>query len=270
MKKQKSIIVFITALLGLLMLSACSSNSEEALDCNQNVNEQTVQEQSKLQNEDIKNTKKQRVIYLTFDDGPSEYTQEILDILDKYDVKATFFVTADHESCLPLIKEEMDRGHSVGLHAYLHKNYLAKVYNSYLLAIERINQIVYEQTGKESNILRFPGGSSNTLAPEKMSNLIDTLTEHGFKYYDWDLDSNDSKDDATKETVLASMKNGVLESKNYSMILCHDVYRHTVEAVDEFIPWALENNFVFKPIDDAAPEVHHKLYSEVKENDISN
>ena len=105
-------------------------------------------------------------VYLTFDDGPSIYTDEILDILDAYDVKATFFVVGkDTDRAREAMREIVARGHTLGMHSYSHK--YSQVYAS-LEAFEedfvKIREYIYEVTGEESHVYRFPGGSSNTVS----------------------------------------------------------------------------------------------------------
>lgn len=196
-----------------------------------------------------------RVIYLTFDDGPYMYTQRLLDILDEYDVKVTFFVTGNYSDYSYLINEEFNRGHAIGIHAYNHD--LNTVYNDYLNDFLQMQELIKQQTGQEVKIFRFPGGSSNTIADEKIPQLIEQLSEDSYVFFDWDVDSNDATSAKSKEEVLNNLQQGVLDSKQYSVCLCHDVYDYTVDAIEEFIPWALENGFVFDRLNEQSPEVHH-------------
>ena len=102
----------------------------------------------------------EKVIYLTFDDGPSENTKKILDVLDKYNAKATFFVTGNGKKYNKYIKEAHDRGHTIGLHTYTH-NY-KQVYssvNAYFEDLDKVGQMVKEQIGYVPHYIRFPGGS---------------------------------------------------------------------------------------------------------------
>ena len=202
-------------------------------------------------------TPEPRVIYITFDDGPYMYTERLLDILDEYDVKATFFVTGNYSDYTYLIGEEYDRGHAIGIHAYNHD--LNTVYDDYLTDFHKMQDLIYDETGEEVKIFRFPGGSSNTIAKDKIPELIQELTDDSYIFFDWDVDSCDATTAKTKEEVLTNLQEGVLSSKKYSVCLCHDVYDYTVDAIEEFIPWALGNGFVFDKLTTQSPEVHHYL-----------
>ena len=117
-----------------------------------------------------------KVIYLTFDDGPGPYTNELLDLLDRYQVKATFFVC--NTAYVDLIKEEDDRGHSVAIHAYAHDyEKLYKSLDAYYEDLNKMSDIIYKQTGERTKLLRFPGGSS--IRKEIMPTLTKDVMDKG-------------------------------------------------------------------------------------------
>ena len=101
-------------------------------------------------------------VYLTFDDGPSDLTPEVLDLLDKYDAKATFFVVyTDDEEYTSYLKEIVDRGHTIALHSYNHDyNKIYKSVDAFLEDFEKVYNWVYEETGVSPTLFRFPGGST--------------------------------------------------------------------------------------------------------------
>ena len=201
-----------------------------------------------------------RIIYLTFDDGPGESTARLLKVLDEYGVKATFFVTNKYPGYSDYIKQESILGHSIGAHSYSHD--LDTVYDDYISDLNEIEELIRSETSSYTSIIRFPGGSSNTIARDKMGELIQILSDAGYVYYDWDVDSCDATSAKTADEVLRNMEEGVLSSKKYSVILCHDVYEYTVDAVEQFIPWALENGFEFEKLEYEGPVVHHHIDSE--------
>ncbi|WP_288162231.1 polysaccharide deacetylase family protein [Dubosiella newyorkensis] len=138
-----------------------------------------------------------KVVYLTFDDGPSENTAKILDILDKYNAKATFFVTGNHPEYNKYMKRAAKEGHTIGLHTYTH-NY-SQLYSSeeaYFDDLQQISDMVEDVTGKKSKVIRFPGGSSNMISANYVDGLMTTLTqkvqEQGYQYFDWNVDSTDA------------------------------------------------------------------------------
>lgn len=115
----------------------------------------------RLENEPVlaKEDAGKKVMYLTFDDGPSQNTEQVLDILDEHDAKATFFVTNEFPNYVSLLKEEVRRGHVIGVHTYSHD--YAEIYQStdaYFADIEQMQAVIREQTGRATKILRFPGG----------------------------------------------------------------------------------------------------------------
>lgn len=201
-----------------------------------------------------------RKVYLTFDDGPSENTDKILDILDEYGVKATFFVVGKEG-----YKEEYQRivenGHSLGMHSFSH--IYREIYQSvdaYGEDLNKLQNFLYEVTGEVCKIARFPGGSSNNASKVDMQELIAYLTEQGITYYDWNVSSGD----ATSSFVSASqIENNVLNNVwdyNSVMILMHDSSTKdtTVEALPNIIEKILESeNTVLLPISEDTIPIQH-------------
>lgn len=193
------------------------------------------------------------VCYLTFDDGPSDNTLRILDILDTYGVKATFFVVGTAKTqYLPQIAS---RGHAIGLHTASHKyEMIYKDINSYLEDVKQISDIVYSKTGVRSNILRFPGGSSNVISANYCEGIMSDLTvrmpELGYSYYDWNVDSGDA--DAAKvstDKIVQNVLNGA-KGKRSICVLMHDNGGKdtTAEALPRIITGLRNMGFTFAPI----------------------
>lgn len=202
-----------------------------------------------------------KVVYLTFDDGPGVYTDDILNILNKYNVKATFFVTNQFSSYQDLIKKEYENGHTIAVHTYSH-NY-KKIYASvdnYINDFNNMNEIIFEQTGEYSKIFRFPGGSSNTISKFNkgiMSELVKKLEEMGYYYFDWNVDSMDtSYKDPNK---IANNVINEISKNDYSIVLMHDIKQANIESVDKIINYGLENGYTFLPLDISSPVVHHTI-----------
>lgn len=201
-------------------------------------------------------------IYLTFDDGPGQYTEELLNILDKYDAKATFFVTNQFPKYQYLIKEEAKRGHTVGVHTYSH---LWSIYNSvdsYMNDFNDMNSIIYNQTGKYSKIFRFPGGSSNTVSRKYCSGIMTALANKmisdGYQYYDWNMDSTDTASKNTTYSIINHVKKS-LKGNSYYIILMHDIKKNTIEALPTIIEYAKSIGYNFKAIDENTPIVHSRI-----------
>ena len=201
-----------------------------------------------------------KIVYLTFDDGPGPYTAELLDVLDRYNVKATFFVvdTGYHET----IGEEYRRGHTVGIHSATH-NY-SSIYASedaYFSDLNEISDIIYAQTGYRPNQVRFPGGSSNTVScfnPGIMTRLTQDLTDLGYEYYDWNVLSGDAGETTDTDVVVQNVIDGI-SGHNVSIVLQHDIKGFSVAAVERIIIWGLANGYTFLPLTPGCPTAHHGL-----------
>ena len=203
-----------------------------------------------------------KVVYMTFDDGPSENTDKILKILKKYDAKATFFVTGNNQKYNKSIKKAADQGNTIALHTYTHD--YANVYSSttaYFEDLQKVSDMVKQITGKAPKYIRFPGGSSNTISAQYsqgiMSALDNMVHEKGYEYFDW----NCSSGDAASNTVPTQdiVHNATSCDYEQIMILFHDSSPKTttVEALPEIIKSYKERGYVFKGICDDTPIFHH-------------
>ena len=201
-----------------------------------------------------------KVIYLTFDDGPGPYTQELLSILKEYNVKATFFVV--NRSNISVIKQMAADGHTVAIHSASHN--FKSIYASedaYFADLYKMQGIIKNLTGEVSMLVRFPGGSSNTISSFNegiMTRLTAQLNELGFRYFDWNVDSNDAGGATTREQVVANVIAGV-SKRNMSVVLQHDIKKFSVDAVAEIITWGLENGYTFLPLTENSPACEHSV-----------
>jgi len=203
-----------------------------------------------------------RTIYLTFDDGPGLYTEKLLDILKKHNVKATFFLTHVYSQYESLIKREAKEGHAVAVHSYTHD--YGKIYAStdaYWEDFNAMQEVIKAQTGEETKMFRFPGGSSNTVSkntPGIMTELVKQAGEKGLSYFDWNVASGDAANNISGAEVLQNCKVGVANFKN-AVVLCHDVKEYTVNVMDEFITWALSKGYTFAPLTPESDGAHHQV-----------
>ena len=192
------------------------------------------------------------IIYLTFDDGPQMGTTNvILDILKEEGVKATFFVTNKGDDSL--IKREFDEGHTVALHTASHD--YAKVYASdeaYFADLYSVQDRVKRITGQESKIIRFPGGSSNTISRRYSVGIMSRITKEtlnrGFKYYDWNLSSGDA---AGGHPTSSDIYNNVVNNLRHdrvNMVLMHDIKTYTRDALRDIIKYGKQNGYKFEKI----------------------
>ncbi len=203
-----------------------------------------------------------KTIYLTFDDGPGAYTAKLLNVLAKYNAKATFFVT-NKGSYNNLISRMAAEGHAVGIHTASH-NY-DKIYASeeaFFADQEIVQKIIIEQTGKPTKLMRFPGGSSNTISrfnPGIMSRLAVAVTEKGMRYFDWNVSSGDTGETDSTAQVVKNIKNGILSSGRYANVLQHDIKSYSVNAVEEILQWGIEKGYTFAALDETSPTCHHGI-----------
>ena len=202
-----------------------------------------------------------QVVYLTFDDGPSEYTEELLNVLDGYGVKATFFVVGANPEYYHNIGRAYRDGHSIGVHTYSHD--YSQIYSSdddFWDDFVRMEDVIWEQTGMTTPLMRFPGGSSNTISDQYYPGLMDVLTsqatEMGYIYFDWNVDAGDADDVESAEAMFENMVNGVV-NKEYSVVLCHDTNDFTSEAIIMFIEWAVDHGFTFEALTQYSYTAHH-------------
>ena len=204
-----------------------------------------------------------KVIYLTFDDGPGPYTEELLKILKKHKVKATFFVTAAYKDYQDLIKKEYKAGHAIGIHTSTHD--YAQIYDStgaYWDDFNTMQDIVRKQIGRRVDIFRFPGGSSNTVSANYcegiMTDLVNEAEKKGYHYFDWNITSGDAGDTTSGDVMYENMMNGIHDYEN-SVILCHDVKDYTVKMMDRFLTDALKEGYTFLPCTSESPTAHHGI-----------
>lgn len=202
-----------------------------------------------------------KVVYLTFDDGPGPYTKRLLDILDKYNVKATFFVTGQKLGYKDMIGETYRRGHTIALHTYSHEYSIYRSEETYFADLKKIEDICVAQTGVKPNIVRFPGGTSNTISRNYCKKIMTTLSKslgyRGYFYCDWNVSSGDTGGAKTKDEVANNVINGI-KRNNVSIVLQHDIVSFSVDAVEKIIVWGLANGYTFLPMNESTPMYHHK------------
>ncbi len=209
----------------------------------------------------------QRVMYLTFDDGPSKHTKAILDILDQYQIKATFFVSGADEASFDLLTEIHKRGHALGIHTYSHA--YSTIYSSvdaYFQDVDKVKNLIYEKTGVTTHILRFPGGSSNTVSRNYrqgiMSELAKECEKRGYVYYDWNGENGDIDSSLSADTLYEkAMKS--CKGKQSVMMLMHDGAGNeaTLQALERTLEEWIAQGWEFRIIEesDDMPIFHHTI-----------
>lgn len=206
-------------------------------------------------------------VYLTFDDGPSINSNDILNILDEYDVKATFFVNGKTDwNSKEVYRRIINEGHTLGMHSYSHD--YGVIYSS-LKEFEndftKLWNLLYDITGHKATIYRFPGGSLNYVNRNGMDDFIRFLNEKSIKYYDWNVVNGDANGiEYTKEQLADNVLNGI-ESKKTAIVLMHDTSskRATVESLPEIIEGLLSEGATILPLDETVTPIQ-----QIKANSI--
>ncbi len=201
-----------------------------------------------------------RRVYLTFDDGPSSNTDRILDVLAKYDVKATFFVVGK-DNYSEQYRRIVEEGHTLAMHSYSHVySEIYKSVDAYSQDLTKLHDYLYELTGYDCNIVRFPGGSSNTVSDVDMLELAKYLDGQGMVYFDWNISSGDAEHGYLTPQQIADNVLGNLDRYNNAVVLMHDAANRdtTVDALPIIIEKILESeDTVLLPITSETAAVQH-------------
>lgn len=188
-----------------------------------------------------------REIYLTFDDGPSDNTDAILDILKQYNVKATFFVVAKNdEESIRRYNRIVDEGHTLAMHSYTHiYNQIYADMDSYKHDVLSLQDFLYEATGIRPVIYRFPGGSSNTIMNIDVRECISFLNEQNITYFDWNVSSGDATGNGYPASTLAENVINGCAKHDIAVVLMHDA--NNKDATVASLPTIIET---FQAMDD--------------------
>lgn len=217
---------------------------------------------SQVLNVKVGDTDITKVVYLTFDDGPSSVTESVLNTLKKYNVKATFFVCGVNgaggieSKYASLTKRAYEEGHTIALHSYTHD--YAKIYKSneaFLNDLTTLSDKLYDLIGFRPTYFRFPGGSNNGVYDnyggniKSMKSLIDFMESKGYKYYDWNADSTDA---SGNNVAVSQLVNNSKSKKVNVNLLMHDTgaKKTTAEALPSIIEYYLNNDYEFRGIDE--------------------
>lgn len=204
---------------------------------------------------------KGKKVYLTFDDGPSLNTEEILDILAKDNIKATFFVIGQTDEHSKKMYERIYKeGHTLAMHSYTHQyQKIYKSVNAYKNDMTKLSDLLFEVTGQRPKFIRFPGGSSNTVSGVGMDAIIRYTKKVGYVYYDWNVINGDATGQKlTNQQMINNVISGVELYEN-SVVLMHDCAgkQQTVETLPKIINKLKEMDVTMLPINDTTTLVQH-------------
>lgn len=212
-----------------------------------------------------------RPIYLTFDDGHSKSTEKILDILSKYNAKATFFVVGNEWT--DKIALTAAAGHTIGNHLMSCEACDGKVHDykkmyaseeAFFQELNHMNDIIKMQTGEKTRFIRFPGGSSNTVSsfnPGIMKRLTRLVEESGYIYWDWNVACDSKWDEMTAYRTFGSIIKGIQSTSTGTVpiVLMHENKKGTIGALELIVVWGLKNGYTFLPLDELSPVYHHNI-----------
>ncbi len=215
-----------------------------------------------IRNIKVREPLKPNTIYLTFDDGPRDGTTDvILDILKEKGIKATFFVTMNGSDSL--IKRIVDEGHSIGIHTASHRyDLIYASVDNYFNDLEQVRDRIYNITGVDTKLIRFPGGSSNSISKKYkegiMTTLVNDTLNKGYQYYDWNVDSGDASFATSPSKLYNSVINNLSHDK-YNVILMHDTKTYTRDALSKIIDYCLSNGYSFESLNINTMPVRQRL-----------
>lgn len=203
----------------------------------------------------------EKVIYLTFDDGPCSTQKQLLDVLDQYNVKATIFASAqfyNDEEIVSELKDAHDRGHTVSVHTYSHDYH--EIYASveaYLNDFNKMNELVKKATGENTQIYRHPGGSNTGYNEDIRNELFKEMNGRGFVYYDWDIGNGDSEGYDMSGQIDRIMGNVVYYDR--AILLMHNTpdKDSTIQSLHTIIPQLLDMGYEFRAMDATVPYVQY-------------
>lgn len=204
-----------------------------------------------------KENNESKVVYLTFDDGPGgKVTESMLKTLKENNVNATFFLIGNQVALQKdLAKRIVDDGNAVGLHSYTHKrNNLYSSNENFLKEMLDCQKMIYDTTGINSKILRFPFGCNNNYY--KLSNdMMSSIHSANLKVYEWNVDSTDGMNPRLPASKIAKRAQS---KKTTAIVLMHSgfVNKNSAEALPMVIKYYKDNGYEFKVLDDNTQELY--------------
>lgn len=210
----------------------------------------------------LKVSKGNKIAYLTFDDGPTKYnTYRVLEILEKYDIKATFFFIGNSiEYYTEQFKAAYDAGHVIGCHSTTHKfNEIYASATNFVDDIDTWESIAFSIIEKpDYKIYRYPGGSSTARNYRAFDEISASLDELGYIAFDWNMSNNDvwsktrngglSYDEYVKSSFLNEL-HLYAANKKKNVILLHETYDCTVDTLEWMIETLIEKGYSFDTLD---------------------
>lgn len=217
-----------------------------------------------LENNDSTDVEQEQAVekkaFLTFDDGPSKYTEEVLAILEQYDIPATFFIIGNqiNEKTEPLIRQAVSQGCMIGVHTYCHK--AEEIYNSaqsYYEDVMEAKKQIETITEEKVTLYRFPWGSKNCYVSPYREEIIELFANDGLEYEDWNVSGEDSVGNPAADTIISQIEKSYQIAKD-PVILLHDsaVNQETIKALPTIIEMFQKDGYTFDTLDNRKEPCH--------------
>ena len=208
----------------------------------------------------IKVTRK--VIYLTFDDGPTKHGKRLINLLNRHGAKATFFVCPGKRTTyLYNLTRASNSGHAIGNHSYDHDWEDYRNPALYWDSVKQAGKVIKSYTGKDTYLMRFIGGSSSRIPDTYSKGVMTTLKvqaeQKGYIYFDWNVEAGDAGQDAsTSSTEIYNNIISGIKGKDSAVVLCHETNSATINAIESVLVWGKKNGYTFLALDKNAPTFH--------------
>ncbi|SET44470.1 polysaccharide deacetylase family protein [[Clostridium] polysaccharolyticum] len=212
-------------------------------------------------------------VYITFDDGPCKSTPQLLDVLRKLNVKATFFVTAQYgseEEIIEWLKQIKAEGHTAGVHSYSHR--YDEIYSSvekYLADFKKMDDLIVKATGEHARLFRFPGGSNTGYNDSVREEIIKEMASRGMVYYDWNAYNGDCDGFTKAQMIEKAVKESSYREK--SIVLMHNIPKReqVIETIPSIVKRLREKGYEFKALDGTVEPIQFIKEGEVAKPYIS-
>ena len=211
-------------------------------------------------NDDLPEEEKEKIVYITFDDGPGgDITRKTLDILKNEGVPATFFIIGEQvKGQEDIILRMKDEGHAIGLHSFTHnRNNLYSGKDGFISEMTKVQESLYNITGEKYYILRFPFGCNNSTY-RLSQEMVDAVHANNFKIFDWTQDTLDGANPGSSpDTIL----NRSISTKDTVVVLMHNtkLHKNTVAALPGIIRYYKSQGYTFKKITEDTPEIYRVI-----------
>lgn len=223
----------------------CKKDGGEAVEANAKVEtEGETRKSGKLKGE----TSQRKIAYLTFDDGPSKYTETILDILKENQACATFFLIGGqvNEENKEILLRLLEEGNDIGIHTFSHESDIYSSKKQYLEDFYQTRDLIQEELSVEPKLYRFPWGSTNRYLKPFKTEVVDLLEQEGYVYEDWNVSAEDSVGHPSVNEIIRNIKKDLTRFRE-PVILMHDssINENTVRALPEIIQWIRSEGYEF-------------------------